>query len=314
MLHAQFTTPTATVRRLMERATGGQPTGLEQVVNGYDNEVYRVDLAGHRRVFVRLRRGGNDSFSQELWAMDLAREAGVPVPRVVFDGFVEDKGGTRPAMVMEGAPGQVLADLLPRLSPSDRYSTLADLGSVLRQLHSVNTPGVWRPDQSGTWPNAEELRRGFVADRIAEREHLVTAGLTADEVDRTIALLGAAPDTPPVAGFVLCHGDVTPDHIFIDPELRVSALIDWGMWHGGSAVGELAYVSSWAFAEPDLSAILKGYGGSLFDGSPRRALALSLVNNLVGHVAHHVTIGDTEGAANVTASLRRALVDASKCE
>ena len=39
---------------------------------------------------------------------------------------------------------------------------------------------------------------------------------------------------------VLCHGDVSPVHVFVDPEMQVVGLIDWGMWHGGPAVSELA--------------------------------------------------------------------------
>ncbi len=123
--------------------------------------------------------------------------------------------------------------------------------------------------------------------------------------------VGASPDTPPGADFVLCHGDVTPDHIFLDSDLRVSGLIDWGMWHGGSRVGELAYVASWAFAEADLAALLEGYDSSMGGRSLWRAIALSLVNQLVGHIAHHVSIGDIDGTASVTEVLRRALAELS---
>lgn len=308
-LHAQFSVPVEAVHVLIDRATGEQPTHLERIVNGYDNEVYRVDFDGDRSVFVRIRRHGRGDLDRETWAMGLAREAGVPVPRVLLESSVEDRDGQRPAMVVEGASGDVLAELLPRLSPQDRRTALADLGRVLRNLHSVKTPGVWRPNDRELWPDPQELRRGFIAERTAERVHLVAAGLSPDEVDRTVSLLGASLDTPPLADFVLCHGDVTPDHIFIGSDLRVSGLIDWGMWHGGSSVGELAYVASWAFTEPDLTSLLTGYGSSAIDGSLRKALALSLVNNLVGHIAHHVTIGDADGTANVTKSLRRALAE-----
>lgn len=181
---------------------------------------------------------------------------------------------------------------------------LTDLGRVLKTLHSVKTAGVWRPGGHGQSPDPHQLRRGFIAERTAERPRLIEAGLSSTEVDNTIAVLGTSPDTPPLTDFVLCHGDVTPEHIFIGPDHRVSGLIDWGGWHGGSPVGELAYVASWAFAEPDLTTLITGYGWTT-DRPLREALARSLVNNLVGHVAHHVSIGDIEGTTNVTRSLRR---------
>lgn len=304
--HAQVSVPPHVVEGLVARGTGQPSKALEQVVNGYDNEVYRAELMDRTSVFVRVGRRPGEVFPGETWAMGQAREAGVPVPRLLLETSVEGEADPRPAMVVEGARGEALTHLLPRLGASDRAAVLADLGRVLKTLHSVRTPGVWRPDRDGSWPNPHEVRRGFVAERLAERPHLITAGLTANEVDQIVGVLGTSPDTPPLANFVLCHGDATPDHIFVNAELSVSSIIDWGMWHGGSAVGELAYVASWAFTEPDLDALLTGYGTAL-DGSLHEALARSLVNNLVGHVAHHVSIGDAQGTANVTRSLRRAL-------
>ncbi|WP_157973744.1 phosphotransferase family protein [Desertihabitans aurantiacus] len=304
--HAQVSLPVDAIRVLLADATEDRPAQLEQVVNGYDNEVYRAELSSGSTVFVRVGRQPDELFDGETWAMRQAREAGVPVPQVLLETSVETSTGRRPAMVVASAPGVALAQLLPRLSTTDRAMVLANLGRVLARLHSVRTPGVWRPDHAGSWPDPHELRRDFVARRLAERPHLVAAGLSPTEVERIVALLGDSPDVPPLTGFVLCHGDATPDHLFIDTDLRVSSVIDWGMWHGGSPVGDLGSVASWAHSEPDLDALLAGYGTPL-DRSLRERLARSIVNSLVGQVAHHVTIGDVRGTANVTSSLRRAL-------
>lgn len=160
-LHAQFSVPGDAVARLVIRATGQQLTNSERIIGGYDNGVYRVDLSNGRRVFVRIRRHGDGAFDSETWAMDLARDAGVPVPEVLLVSSVPDEQGKRPAMVMEPASGQVLAGLLASLSSSDRHAALADLGRVLGKLHSVAMPGVWRPDDDGQWPDPQDLRRGF---------------------------------------------------------------------------------------------------------------------------------------------------------
>jgi aminoglycoside phosphotransferase (APT) family kinase protein len=74
--------------------------------------------------------------------------------------------------------------------------------------------------------------------------------MTFAEVDRVMGLLEVSPD-PPRAGFVLCHGDVSAEHVFVDSNQQVSGLIDWGMWHSGSLTGELASVAS-AFGWRDL--------------------------------------------------------------
>ena len=122
-----------------------------------------------------------------------------------------------------------------------------------------------------------------------------------------MALLEVSPD-PPHTGFVLCHGDVSSEHVFVDARLRVSGLIDWGMWHAGSRIGELASVAT-AFGWDDLQPVLQGYGYSpARDGNDlQRQLATTLAVQLIGHVAHHVGIGDPDGAASNVAAVRQAL-------
>lgn len=278
------------------------------MIGGYDNEVYRVTLVDDSNIFLRVQRPGHPSFDHEIMAMDLARDAGVPVPAVLLTANVRDGQDERSAMVLATAPGRSLIEVLPSLSSAGRAAVLTNFGCVLRRLHSVAMPGVWRPDDQGEWPDPHEVRRGFIAERRMERPQLVAAGLSSKEVEQAISLLGKSPDTPPLSDFVLCHGDATPEHIFVNSDLVISGLIDWGMWHGGSPIGELAYVASWAYAEADLAALLGGYGEDYADvQSVGRAMAISLVNQLVGHIAHHVSLGDNDGTVSNTRALRRAL-------
>ena len=306
-LHAAFGVPRAVVVGVAQRATGGEVADVQRVVRGYDNEVYRVRLANDSIVYVRIRRPGPRGFYQEAWAMAQARSVDVPVPEVLSIEVVSSEDGDREAMVTEQAPGGQLEDILPSLSPLQRHAAMVEVGRVLAMVHSVRTAGVWRPGEDGVWPDPVALRYGFIADRRAEDVQLSAAGLTADEIRRTVALLGASPDTPPQSEFVLCHGDPTPEHVFVDGHLRVTGFIDWGMWHGGSPIGELARVAA-HYEEVDFGSILVGHGaGSLDDPGFRRAISLSIVNQEVGHIAFHVSIGDAEGAARNVAVLRRAL-------
>jgi aminoglycoside phosphotransferase (APT) family kinase protein len=201
-LHGGFGLPRPAVVQLAERAVGRRVEDVERIVRGYDNEVYRIESAGRLIVYLRIRRHGEGGFDQEAWAMGLARNRGIPVPEVLAVDTVSDAEGEQPVMVVAAAPGQQLEVKLASVSETDRHRALVDLGSVLAQLHSIATPGVWRADESGRWPEPDELRRGFVADRRSERGLLLTAGLTVAEADRAIELLDVSPD-PPRSGFVL---------------------------------------------------------------------------------------------------------------
>jgi hypothetical protein len=80
------------------------------------------------------------------------------------------------------------------------------------------------------------------------------------------------------------------------------------MWHGGSRTGELAHVAG-TFGWADLEPILQGYGYSpaMRDDELQRLLATTLAVQLIGHIAHHVARGDTDGAASNVAAVRQAL-------
>ena len=266
-----------------------------------------MTLTGELVVYVRIRRHGEGTFEQEAWAMDLARAGGVRVPDVLAIDSGSDVADGHPVMVVAAAPGQQLEGVLAAASDVERHQILSGLGVELARLHSIAMPGVWRPGDDGRWPDPDELREGFVTERRGEQDRLVAAGMTVAEVDRVMALLEVSPD-PPRTGFVLCHGDVSPEHVFVDSRQRVSGLIDWGMWHGGSRTGELAHVAD-TFGCADLEPILQGYGYSPAIGHDelQRQLATTLTVQLIGHIAHHVAIGDSAGAAGNVAAVRQAL-------
>jgi len=306
-LHSRFGLARSQVVEVAVRAASRDVEGIERLARGYDNEVYRVRLAGELVVYVRIRRHGEGTLEQEAWAMSLARAGGVPVPDILAVDSACDAADGHPVMVIAAAPGQQLQEAITTASAPERQQLLSGVGEVLARLHSIDMPGVWRPGDNGQWPDPDEVRRAFAAERRGEHDQLVAAGMSLEEVDQVMALLEVSPD-PPLTGFVLCHGDVSAEHVFVDWRRQVSGLIDWGMWHGGSRTGELAYMANTSGWE-DLQPVLRGYGYSpAIDGNDlQRQLATTLAVQLIGHIAHHVGIDDPDGAASNVAAVRQAL-------
>ena len=304
-LHARFGAPRDRIISCVEHETGRFVEALERVVNGYDNEVYRVGLAGAETVYLRIRRFGEGDFDGEVWAMVRARQAGVPVPEVVSVDRMLTDDGERSVMIVRTAAGRALETMS---SPDDRRAALVDLGRTLRQLHAIPTPGMWRPDGNGRWLSVDALRAGFVRDRQGEREHLVRAGLGGAEIEQTYRVLEEFPGRLPVVP-VLCHGDLNRGHIFVDDDRRVSCLIDWGMWHGGSVEGEFAGL--WKTVGLDgLEHVLRGHGEqTTTDTVFRGTIAKALVQQQIGHIAHHAMIGDSHGVRRNVGFLRQGLAE-----
>lgn len=304
-LHARFAAPTEQVTALIRKATGTDPEMLERLTVGDENEVHRATLAGGATVFVRIRKPGDGTFDSEVWAMERARAAGVPVPRILaVEGMASDTG-ERSAMVAEQAPGRPLGDLLPTLDPDRRRQVMINLGRTLALIHTVATPGPQRPDPTGHWPDPVGVRRELIMERERQRPSLAAAGLTAAEIGAALDHVRRSPDVPPATDAVLCHGDLHDAHVFIDDALEVRGVIDWGLWHGGSRIGDLAMTST-KYGEPEFAALLAGYG---IDPDPEfeERLAQAVISKSIPHLAWHDGIGNHRGRAHYAEQIRSAL-------
>lgn len=145
-----------------------------------------------------------------------------------------------------------------------------------------------------------------MAERIGQRSQLISAGLAPSEADRVIDKIGESPDIPAPIAPVLCHGDLHAGHVFIDDQLTVCGVIDWGLWHGGSVIDDLSSMFI-HYADEDFGAILAGHGGESDGPEFRRRLALAVINQTVGHVAWHESVGNTCGIKHGVETLRAAL-------
>lgn len=306
--HDTFGAPKEDVVAFVQRSTGTAPSSLERLTVGDENEVYRTHLDAST-VYVRIRRPDTTGFAPELWAMDQARAAGIPVPTVLATGVIESTNERpREAMVINAARGNQLAGQLPSFNAADRHSILHDLGAVVARLHAIPTPGTGRLDPSGTWPDVGEEAHRFISRCRDQLTQLNPAGLRKDEIDRIAQLIGTSPDTPTRANPVICHGDLHAAHVFV-VDLQITGIIDWGLCHGGSSIDDLASMLL-LYDAPDFDTILAGHGTPEdVGGDLHHRLALSVVNQAIGHIAWHVHIGNHAGIDHYVGRMRNALAE-----
>ncbi len=90
---------------------------------------------------------------------------------------------------------------------------------------------------------------------------------------------------------VLCHGDFLPEHIFVGPELEITALIDFGDFFGGHPSSDLILLAYWPRAVAE-SAFAEGYPGrDWFGDSMAKRRSLARLGYLMGYCAY---LADTE--------------------
>lgn len=298
-LHTRFGVPRPTVVAVIEQAAGQKVASAERVIKGDEYEVHRVELADGSVVYLRVSLPGRASglVHHEAWAMGQARDSGVPVPEVLAVEQIETGDGVRTAMVVRAANGRQLGQVL---SPAQRSLAWVDVGRTLGMLNSIALPGAWEPE-TGSWAEVNAHRVRYLANVLADTRQLPAAGLSAAEVARVVRVL---EDVPLDRNLVLCHGDVSAEHVFVDDDLRVVGLIDWGQWYAGSAASELAGLAM-RTTEAEFDAIRAGHPEG---DAARAAIGWHLVAQATGQLRWLVTSGQTGELAEPVARLRAALV------
>lgn len=262
-LHAAVSTPASTLVMLVRKAVKVEPIDLERIVDGYGNEVYRAHTRSRGDVVIRIARfGGTQTQVQfEARAIELARAADVPVAELLLIDTVQIDGQDFPVMVQTAVRGSSFRALYPELSRSQRDSVLSQTGQLIARLNTVPGDTDWKVS------TALEVEK-----RRNEADNFLSAGFSRTELDTMIdALENYAVDS---AGLpvTLCHGDLGPQHIYLDDDLSISGIIDFGDAAPGWRPHDLAVLRVRA-PHLDIEPVLHGHGTAA-DADFRRALDL----------------------------------------
>ena len=190
---------------------------------GLTNAVYEFSVA-QGEFIVRSHRDATKigDYLKERWAMDAAREVGVPTPRVLEVGNFADG---RPYMIAQQVRG-----IEGRHAP-DRLGVLEQLGRAARLVHGVRTHGFgpvfdWSGNQlsrHASW--ADWLANGFAVERRIAilLQHRAIDPRQARALRRSASEMARWRKPP-----CLHHGDLRLKNTIVDPESgRIAALLDW---------------------------------------------------------------------------------------
>jgi len=241
--------------------------------------------------------------------MRQARTAGVPAPAVLSVETVDSEQGDRQTMVLDTAAGTQLSQTLPTLLAAERATVMQNVGRLVGLLATVRLPGYSRPDEHGRWPEPEPDRRRYLAAVRADSMRLDRAGLTQAEITRIGQTLDEIAAMPIADHPILCHGDISAEHVFIDADQNVTGLIDWGMWRGGSTADELAALST-KFDHDDYTTVLAHH-----PASPRaeptflRDVTVSVLTQSIGELAWLIRSGQSDRRRLLIIAIGRAVED-----
>jgi aminoglycoside phosphotransferase (APT) family kinase protein len=183
----------------------------------------------------------------EYHLLMVARDAGVPVPKVHFMG---DDSLDSPFFIMERVEGETIPR---RVLRDDQYAgarrvMAGQLGAILATLHAIPVEesglDILPGPPPGRPPAEEELGRFQQVYRaIALEPHPAFE----------LAFRWLQQELPSVTDRTLVHGDYRLGNMIVGPE-GVRSVLDWELAHIGDPMEDLGWicVRSWRFGNDDL--------------------------------------------------------------
>lgn len=261
------TTNTNLLNEIVQKAMGAPIEQVTRINKGQTNEVYFIDLKDGSFV-LRIAKGFDyDIFAIERWAMQEVSHHGVPVAAILAQGSVIERDEVISYQVQEKLTGEPMDSLLAQgkigRDQSERLTEQA--GKLLAAIHSVSTFGWGRITKPpyGIHGSFEQWMLALQEDEEKLDKALAqfnTLGVPRfEEMWQALRHLESfAVRTP-----VLLHYDLTPDHIFVDSDERITGVIDWGAVHSGDPVRDLVRWNYWDTSECSIDWLASTYGQSL---------------------------------------------------
>jgi aminoglycoside phosphotransferase (APT) family kinase protein len=233
-------------------ALGSQELTFQPLGGGTNERTFLVEREAERWV-VRLEPADSLQLRRAVAAQQMAKAAGVRVPRIVADDFRSSQSGDYVWMLEEHVAGDAFE--VPLLPPQHVLALSYELGRQLRSLHAipVDAFGLIAPEPYGTFTSfagwidheAGRIGRAFAVAGIAHE--------AAAPVREHYALLRAMYDDRAR----LCHGDCSGSNLIV-ADRRVT-LIDWEWARGADPAWNIGYWFFWHQDQAALGSLLQGY-------------------------------------------------------
>ncbi|MFN2457641.1 MAG: phosphotransferase family protein [Chitinophagaceae bacterium] len=246
---------TEMVKKLIKHHFGRQPKKIEFQPAGLTNFVFDVTCKGEKFI-VRIARANNkiNDYIKEQWAVERAREKGVPVAEILEVG--NEVIGV-PYMLQRKLEGS------EALNHPDRLNILCELGRYARIIHAIPTSNYgnvfdWskkRLSKKTTWKSylQEEMKLDYRL-QVLKKHSILNKG----QYNKLVAVAERMIKRNVTPS--LNHGDLRLKNVIVNEKGEILAIIDWE-----NCTSHVAPYWDFSIALHDLSIdgrqeFLKGYG------------------------------------------------------
>jgi aminoglycoside phosphotransferase (APT) family kinase protein len=307
--HDKWNTPPGLINEYVRKATGSAIAQASRVVLGLDNEVYDVTTSSHHQLIIRISHKENHRFEGERWALNAARNAGVPTPHVLLIEQAEYDDTSVTFCIEEKLPGVPLDVLLMDSLNSDVNKAIDQIGDVLGKLHSVEVDGFGylQPDGKGQQTSFAEIML-MANERQAELYQAAKKwNVPAKNITAGLELLNNHRGLYQFNSPILVHGDLGQKHILVEGD-HISGIIDMQDCSGNHPVIDFVMWDAYWSERIPTSRIVASYGNkSLFTGSYETLFQLVLLRESFIMLMVHAARENPNGIQDFIAGMERAL-------
>lgn len=285
--HGKMMTPRHVVEAVVTRAVNSGVASLQRLIVGQENEVYNATTENGQSLIVRISHSEDPRFEAERWALNAARQYGVPTPNVflVETADLEDRRVT--FCIEEKLPGVSLEKLIE--SGTLPEQAIGEIGDVLSRIHRVKVEGFGYLQPNG---NGWNIPFSHIMLDLLEKETDLHAaarhwGMPTGTVDAGLALLQKHTalyewNTP-----FLAHGDFVPAHLLVNQD-AISGVIDFQECSGNHPVFDFVlWKLHWGEVVP-VETLFASYGNkALFDAAFQALFSLALLRHCLWMLMVH---------------------------
>lgn len=310
--------PPGAAERAVERLIGVSVVEVDRIAVGASHAVYAVRLQDGRDCIARFATHPEHELDLELWALECARQVGVPVPQV-FAADLSSAVSTPQFAVyarVAGHPGHHLP-----LGTEMRRLLFEHLGGFAAKMHQFQIPGVGQLTRLGAdWTGTARSWGEYTIDSVAQ----LIRRLPPDALDPhlAIAIRNRVEDgrssldlvAPPGA---LVHGDFRLENTLVSGDavrsVELSAVLDFEMVLAGDGAMDLAWLYyTDGRDESDLAVLLHGYGVDHLEPTLEQRLLLYQIRYALEHLRWKAEFQDRTGVKSVQQRIR-ALLEGTLC-
>ncbi len=307
--HNKWNTPPGLINEYVRKATGASIVQASRVVAGVDNEVYDVTSDENYQFIVRISHKANHRFEGERWALNAARNVGVPTPQMLLIEQATYDDTTVTFCIEEKLPGVPLDVLLRDESNSDLNKVIDQIGEIVGKLHSVKVEGFGYLQSGGKGEQASFAEIMLMANarqtelyRAASKWHVSARNIAAG-----LALLNRHRELYEFNTPVLVHGDLGQKHILVEGD-HISGIIDMQDCSGNHPVIDFVMWDTYWSGQVPTSRIMASYPNkSLFTDNYNALFHLVLLRESFIMLMVHAARENPNGVQGFIAAMERAL-------